>query len=110
MSFAGLLTQTAVVVHHPSAGADAEGNPTFATPTTTTYPCLLQQVDSSEIVEGERRATTSLVLFLPAAAAGATFEDGVSVDGLPYQVEGQPDVLRTPRGVHHVEAKVRRVA
>jgi len=50
------------------------------------------------------------VLFLPAAAATATFEDEVLVDGLRYQVDGRPDVLRTPRGIHHVEARVRRVA
>jgi hypothetical protein len=108
MSFAALLTQTATLVHHPATGTDSEGNTTFGTATTTTYPCLLQQTDSVEVVEGERRTTTNLLLFLPAAAAGETFEDEITVDAVTYQVEGQPDVLRSPRGIHHVETKVRR--
>lgn len=110
MSFAAMLTQTATLIHHPPTGSDAEGNPTFGTATTATYPCRLQQTDSVELVEGERRATTNLTLFLPAEAAGETFEDEVLVDGLRYQVEGQPAVLRTPRGVHHVETAVTRIS
>lgn len=110
MSFDRMLTQTATIVHHAPAGSDAEGNPTFATATTTTYPALLQQRDSVELVDGELRTITNLFLFLPAAAAGETFTDEVLLDGLRYQVVGQPDVLRTPRGVHHVETRLRRIA
>jgi hypothetical protein len=118
MSFAALLTQTATLVHHPATGTDSEGNTTFGTATTTTYPCLLQQREgkgihqagSTEVVQGETRTDTLMMLFLPASAAGETFEDEVLVDGLRYQVEGQPDVLRTPRGVHHVETRLRRIS
>lgn len=118
MSFTNMLTQTATIVHHPPAGSDAEGNPTFGTPTTTVYPCRLEQIQgrgastagSQEMVVGESRTDTNLVLFLPAEAATATFEDEVIIDGVRYQLEGQPDVLRTPRGIHHIEARVRRLA
>lgn len=119
MSFARLLTQTATIVHHPPTGSDAEGDATFGTPTTVDYPCRLEQVQgrgasttgSEELVEGESRTDTHLLLFLPAEAASAvTFEDEVIVGGLRYQVDGRPDVLRTPRGIHHVEARLRRVA
>ena len=109
MTFSALLTQTATVVHYAPTGSDAEGNSTFGAAVETTYPALLQQTNSTETVEGERRSTTNLTLFLPAEAAGETFEDEVLVDGERYQVEGQPAVLRTPRGVHHVETAVRRV-
>jgi len=104
-----LLNQTATIVHHAPTGSDAEGNPTFAAATTVDYPCRLQQADSVETVEGERRTTTNLILFLPPEAAAETFTDEVLVDGLRYQVEGQPDVLRGGRGVHHLETRVRRV-
>jgi len=118
VSFAGLLTQTATIVGHPPTGSDAEGNPTFGTATTTVYPCLLQQIQgrgasntgSQEMVEGESRTDTTLVLFLPAEAVAANFEDEVIVDGLRYQVDGRPDVVRTPRGGHHLEARLRRIS
>lgn len=109
MTFARRLTQTATVIHHAATGSDSEGNPTFATATTVDYPCRLEQTDSVEIVQGERRTTTNLVLFLDPEAIAETFEDEVLVDGVRYQVEGQPEVLRTPRGLHHIETRLRRV-
>lgn len=110
MSFRALLTQTATIVHHPPTGSDSEGNTTFGTATTVDYPALLQQADSIETVEGERRTTTNLILFLPAEAAAETFDDEVLVDGLRYQVEGQPDVLRRRGTVHHLETRLRRIS
>lgn len=110
MSFDALLVQEAVLTHRATTGAaDAEGNTTFAAPTTTTLPCLLQQTSSVEVLDGEERAISDLVLFLPAAAAALSFEDEVTVDGTPYLVQGDPDVFRTRRGVHHVEARVKKV-
>lgn len=108
MTLSAKLTQTATIVRHPPTGSDADGNPTFGAPDVTTYPCLLQQTDSTEYVEGERRATTNLILFLPPEAIAETFEDEVVVDGLRYQVQGKPNVL-APRGVHHIETSVRRI-
>lgn len=104
-----MLTQTATFTGTPAVGADSEGNPTFGDPVVTTYPCRLEQTDSTEIVEGERRSVSNLLLFLPPEAADQSFEDTVDVDGRLYQVEGVPNVLRTPRGIHHIEARVRGV-
>lgn len=138
-----MLTQTATIVQHTSSGADSEGNPTFSPQTTATYPCRLEQIQtdgastaaSREMVTGEARTDTSLLLFLPAAAEGVKFEDEVIIDGVGpltteagvalitesietisviegvhYQIEGQPIVMRAPRGTHHIEARLRRVS
>jgi len=109
MTLASLLTQTATLIHHEPSGADAEGNPTYGTATTVTYPCRLEQTDSVEELDGERRTTTNLRLFLPPSASGANFEDALQVDGVTYQLVGAPDIERTPRGIHHLELRLTRV-
>lgn len=108
MSIGRLLTQTATITGTAKGAADAEGNWTPGAGTTTTWPCRLQDGESTELFEGADRIVADALLFLPAGAP-ITGRSEVTVDGKPYQVVGRPAELRTPRGVHHLEVHLRRV-
>ena len=98
------LFQSATVVHRSAqTTSDSEGNTVFNAPASTTYPANLQQVTRTEIIEGERRAVSTLILFLPPTAVVVS-EDQVVISGSTYQVEGPPNLLSTIRGPHHIEA------
>lgn len=103
-----LLTQTATVVHRAVGTPDSEGNPTPGTTTSTDYAARLEQTDTLEVLEGEDRVQTDWLLFLPSTAV-VVAADEVVIDSVRYQVTGQPAPVRTPRGLHHYEARLRRV-
>ncbi|MFN2537965.1 MAG: hypothetical protein ABR549_07395 [Mycobacteriales bacterium] len=107
MSLRSLLTQTATVRSAASGtAADAEGNWTPGALATATYPALLQQTETIETFEGRDRLTSTHLLFLEATAV-ISGRDLVDIGGRHYEVVGQPAVLRTPRGAHHIEARLR---
>ncbi len=108
MSIARLLTQTATVTRTPSSTADSEGNWAPGTQTATTYACRLQDGESIETFEGANRIVADALLFLPASAS-INGRDEVTVDAKRYQVVGRPAEMRTPRGIHHIEARLQRV-
>lgn len=115
MSIDRLLTQTATITRARPAAAgatDAEGNWTPAPPTTASYPCRLErghggrqsrEATGEGYEQGAELMESSWLLFLP-ATADITGRDLVTVDGRKFEVDGEPDVLRTPRGAHHIEA------
>lgn len=114
MSIGRLLTQVATItrVRPTTAGStDAEGNWLPGTPSTSSYPCRLERghggrqsrTDTSEDYEGAERMSSTWLLFLP-ATADITGRDLVTVEGREFDVDGEPVVLRTPRGAHHIEA------
>lgn len=108
MSFRRLLSQTATVTTRTPGTSDAEGNVVTAN-TSADYPALVQQTDAIEVLVGDVRSVSNWLLFLlPDAAINA--QDQVVVDGRTYEVTGEPAVLRTPRGPHHIEARLRIVA
>lgn len=115
MSIGRLLTQTATITRVRPATApdsDSDGNWLPGTPTTASYPCRLERghggrqsrADTSESYdEGAERMSSAWLLFLP-STADITGRDLVTVEGRKFEVDGEPTVLRTPRGPHHIEA------
>ncbi len=103
MSLTSQFTQTAVVTHTAPGATDAEGNWSPGTQTTVSCPCRLEQLEASR----GRGASIWRLFLLPDIAIGPT--DRVVVDGESFEVDGRPDVLATPRGPHHIEARLRRV-
>lgn len=81
------------------------------TTTITTYRGHLQQSRTREETAGQEVAISDWNLYLePAAAGNIDDTDRVTVDGLDYEVDGQPWFARNPRTaiVEHVECRLRR--
>lgn len=108
VSIEALMTQPVTVVHRATGTPDGEGNPEPGATTSTDYLGCIQQIDSVEVLEGERLTSTNLLLFLPTSAA-ITAEDELTSGSDRYRVVGYPNVVRTPRGPHHIEAHLRLV-
>lgn len=102
-----MLTQTATISDTPATTSDAEGNWTPGTPVTSTEPCRLEDSQSIEVFDGANRIIADARLFL-GPDASITGRSEVTVDAKPFVVVGKPTEQRTPRGVHHVEALLRR--
>lgn len=109
MSFLKLLTQQATITPRTRAEEpDAHGNRGWEDGDPQTYPALLQQLSAEEQMQDRTEQAADWRLFLPPAAV-VDGDSKVVVDGKPYEVVGPPDRLRTPRGEHHVEARLRSV-
>lgn len=108
MSLTTLLTQTVTVTRRQFDALDAYGNPTSGTETTAVWPARLEQLSSDELVHDRDTIVADWRMFLPAAAAIGPF-DAVESDGRTFEVWGDPAEQRSPRGVHHLEVKLRRV-
>lgn len=103
-----LLNLPCSIVNRSFQTRDEMGNDVASESTVTTV-CELQQRQRDE--EDEQVTEGSYLLVVPVGTViGAA--DSVSVDGVEYQVSGQPWEVRNPRTetVSHIEATVMRVA
>jgi hypothetical protein len=109
MSLATLLSQTVTIVRSSQAAAsvDAEGN-SSVTPASIQYAGLIQQQNTTEIRVGPDTFISNHRLFL-APDALVDQRDQVSEGGRTFEVIGMPDIVRTPRGAHHLEVNLREV-
>lgn len=109
MTLTSLLNRSCVIERRAGTGAtNSYGDETTSTVSTSTV-CELQQRQRTESsVEGEV-SQTDWLLVLPAGTLIA-HGDAVTVDGLDYEVHGDPWRARNPRtqAESHVEATVRR--
>ncbi len=108
MSLNGLLAEQATIYHPEFDAVDAYGNPQPGTETSETWPARLEQLSSDEIVRDRDTVVADWRMFLPAAATVSQFSR-VESAGRTFEVWGDPIEQRTPRGIHHVEVKLRRV-
>lgn len=101
--------QTATVTRWSATSTDAYGLETGGWSTFWEGACSAQPMTGEERLEDRETQVTRLKVFLPAAAAGITNDDRISIDGGPdlniEQVADWPDPLAA--GVHHVELRVR---
>lgn len=109
MSLRRLLTQEATVVSRPFAGVDEYGNPTMGPEVRVAYPARLEQTGSEEITTDRDTVISDWRIFFPPEAVISAL-DRVEVEGEAFEVVGRPARQRTPRGLHHVEARLRVVA
>lgn len=109
MSLKRLFSQTATVVSTPfGPETDDYGNVVPGAESRVEYPARLEETGSTEVTLDRDTVTSDWRVFLPPEAAISAY-DRVEVDGEMYEVVGRPARLRTPRGVHHVEARLRAV-
>lgn len=105
-----LLTSSATITTVTDTGsADAFGDPTHVT-TTTTFACWLSQSQRSESTANANTQQETWTLYLEAAAATVDGYDRVTVDGVTYELDGPPWPARNPRTrlISHVECTLRR--
>lgn len=66
---------------------------------------LVQPTESTEVTVDRNTVVSNWLLFLPVSAsidARARVTDGTTT----WEVAGQPAVIRTPRGPHHIECRL----
>jgi hypothetical protein len=107
VTLGSLLVQAVTVRRNAAATTDAEGNTTRPAASDQTYRGRLgQQVTVETLTGGPRTEQTSWLLYLPAGAVIGP-QDRVVVDGVTYEVDGQPYRALDGAGAeHHVEARL----
>lgn len=111
MSLARLLSTNAVTIVTPGTDTTRYRHPANdftdeQTEVSTTG--WLTQISTTETVGARDVITTGYKLYL-AAGESIAAADRVTVDGLDYEVDGDPHHAQTPRGAHHIECVLRRV-
>lgn len=105
----GLLPLT-VTWQQPGQGSDDYGDtiPDWAGPTETVLRAMVEQRTATEPPGDGRDATvTGLVMFTN--ELGVSADDRIVWDGTTYEVDGDPWVVQSPAGPHHIEAQLKLV-
>lgn len=108
MSIDQLLTQTATVHRRAYDAVDEYGDPQPGTVASVAYPARLEALSSTEVVRDRDVVVADWRAYLPATAVVGPF-DQVEEDGKVFEVWGDPIERRAPRGVHHLELRLRRI-
>lgn len=110
MSLARLMVHDVTVVHAATTN-DEYGTPqkNWATATRVETKGWITQVRSDEVTPDRETQTADWVAFLPLETDVDGF-DRLEWGSLTYEVDGPPLRAWTPRGEHHVEARLRVVA
>lgn len=105
MTLRSLLTQTVTVKHRSDGAVDRFNNPSDVFDAGTVYRARLEQATGDEQMTDRSVQTSDWLLFLPPEAVIGG-RDRVEADGSTFEVVGPPVVQRTPRGAHHIEARL----
>jgi hypothetical protein len=101
-----------VLTPRTAGGLDAYRNATLVDgdPVTTTGTLTLAG-DTEDTIGKERTIVTGTLVLAPSVTAVSRL-DAVSIDGAPYEITGEPVLLRSPRtqAPHHWEIPVRSLA
>lgn len=103
-----LLTDTVELVRHDVGGVDRYGNPTSVDATPVTLKARVEPYETgggeSHTVEGNSATHRRRMFTRPDVTIGPG--DRVTVDNQTWQVDGPPQIHKTPRGRHHVETSL----
>lgn len=108
MSLAGMLVELATIYEPAFDALDAYGNPQPGTETSAVWPARFEQLSSDELVRDRDTVVADWRLFLPPEATVSQFAR-VESAGRRFDVWGDPIERRTPRGIHHLEIRLKRV-
>jgi hypothetical protein len=111
------MTLTSMMVHdvtvvHAATTTDAYGDQAkdWAAASRTATRGWVSQTSGSEVLDGREAQVSDWVVFLPARSHGRSGGDRIEWADLPavtFEVDGPPNPARTPRGPHHIEARLR---
>lgn len=99
-----------VTVVTPATATDRYGNTVrdWANATRTTYSGWVEKRGRTEqTASGDRNLQLADWLLMLPATAVITGSARVEYDGATFDVIGPPQLVRTPRGPHHIEADLR---
>lgn len=109
MTLQRLLGQTATLSKWTAGTEDVYGNVTVTYTDGGVWPVRLEQTGGTETTVDEDTLISDWRL-IGRADMPIGGRDRVTVDGITFEVVGPPAVQRTPRGPHHIEARLRHVA
>jgi len=70
---------------------------------------ILQQTTSTELTTSGQQVATNWLALLDTGATAVDAFGYVRIDGITYEVDGEPNPVSGPDGLHHVEARLRKV-
>jgi hypothetical protein len=86
---------TVTIVRRTVTGTDDWGNDVYGTVNADVGPCSVQPASSREDLNFADQITKSIVVFVP-YGTDVSFIDAVIVAGVQYEVNGQPDIWKSP--------------
>lgn len=99
---------TATVITRTPGAKDELGVPTWTESTVTVAGCFLQPLETEETLGNVDTVISHFKLFAPAGTP-LTSTGRVVVDGVSYEVRGDPMPWADIRGIpHHIECYLRR--
>lgn len=109
MSLQRMLCQQ-VTILTPAAATDRYGNVAadWSNASSRQVMAWVNQTGSTEDLINRDSTTTVGICYLPPGDPIAA-TDRIQVNGRTFQVDGQPNTADTPRGVHHIEVRLRDV-
>lgn len=107
MTLAGLLSQDVDLLAYDGTATDAWGNetPSYVVDANGPYRGRVEHTDSQEIAYAGETVVTDWQVFLDASAP-ITAQHRVREGGRTFRVIGEPASQRSPRGVHHITARL----
>jgi hypothetical protein len=106
----GHFTETVEIVRASSRTTDRYGNrvPDWSTASRTVTFAWLEPATGKENTTGRDSQEWEWIMLCPASVE-LTGRDRVIYGGTTFEVVGPPAIRRTPRGPHHMEARLRYV-
>lgn len=91
--------------HRVVAGQDEYGNDTLSFTEVQVGPCSIQQTTSGEQISFTDQVATSVMVFMP-YGTNVDYLDAVIIDGVEYEVIGDPEQWVSPFSGHTAPVRV----
>jgi hypothetical protein len=91
--------------HRVVAGQDEYNNDTYAFTEVQVGPCSVQPTSSRESINFTDQVTTGVLVFMP-HGTNLSFLDAIIVDGIEYEVIGDPESWVSPFSGHTAPVRV----
>lgn len=106
MSFPSLpYGKMVTILHRKLSGTDEFGNDVYTSTPEQVGPCAVQQGSSRENIAFNDQVITNLIAFLPYGTT-VGYLDAIVVDGVQYEIDGDPDVWVSPFSGHTAPVRV----
>lgn len=108
MTYTNLLAEIVTIFNRTDAVVDRYGNPTDAWGSGVQVAGRVEQVATTEDLNGRDTRVSEFMLFLPAGTNISALSE-VEVAGERYRVTGDPAFVFDASAVHHIEAGITRI-
>lgn len=91
--------------HRVASGQDAYNNDTYVYTDVQVGPCSVQQTNSREATNFTDQVASGVLVFMP-YGTDVTFLDAMIINGVEYEVTGDPDQWVSPFSGHTAPVRV----